>query len=58
VTDIEYCDHPIPASERTVRLVDEHGSRVMCGLHAIGVLADRTVEVTLVLTVPVTQAVA
>jgi len=48
------CGHPVPDDEPCVRLVDEFGSQEICGLHAIGLLAQAGtgVEVTLMLTVP------
>lgn len=53
-----YCDHP--TDQPTVRVVDEFGSYDLCGLHAVGMLAQAGwgVEVTLVLTAPLPRAVS
>lgn len=55
MSDCRYCD--IPSTAPTVRVIDEFGSHELCGLHAIGVLAQagKGVEVTLVLTAPIMQ---
>jgi hypothetical protein len=60
MTDTDYCRHLIPIDQPHVHVVDAFGSHKVCMLDAFAVLRDAGVEheVTLVLTAPVTQAVA